>query len=336
MKFRYVPELDGLRGIAILAVMGFHVARHYVPGGALGVDVFFVLSGYLITSLLLSEQESKECIDYLGFLWRRAKRLLPALFVLLAVYVIAAPFVFPHTFGPRRWFDTAAAATYTMNLMQTISPGTTADSGILHTWSLSIEEQFYLLWPIVVAMLVRMDRAMAIAILIGTWLVITAVRTVLWLHFPDSHPLYYFTVPHCTGLIVGSVLAFRPWPLRFGRLALGGLALFFVFGDRDNGGQAMLQPLAEILTALVLVNTPAVLNAAPLRFLGAISYGVYLWHFFIFKALGWPDHSLGLVVMTAVLSVVMGWLSYKLIEQPFVNRMSREASHPLTAMAMEE
>jgi len=150
---RYQPALDGVRAAAVCAVLVFHGARAWLPGGFLGVDVFFVLSGYLITTLLLRERAETGRIRLGAFWGRRARRLLPALVALVAVVALAAPLVVAATELPALRLDAAAALAYVANWRMIFRGGgyfaqTGAPSLLQHTWSLGIEEQFYLLWPL--------------------------------------------------------------------------------------------------------------------------------------------------------------------------------------------
>ena len=199
--FGYAPALDGLRALAIFAVMGLHFAPAIVTAGSLGVDVFFVLSGYLITSILLSEIQRTGALDYKEFLARRAKRLLPALAALLLTYALLAPQLFPELAG-RRWFDIATTAFYVTNLRETFWP---ANTPLSHTWSLAIEEQFYIFWPFAVLWLNRFSPRRAVSWLFVSWIALTLARTA-WTFALTGPAPYYFTAFHGTGLMVGAMV----------------------------------------------------------------------------------------------------------------------------------
>ncbi|HEY2356629.1 MAG TPA: acyltransferase [Phenylobacterium sp.] len=326
MKPNYEPELDGLRAFAIFAVMGFHFAGGFITGGSLGVDVFFVLSGYLITSILSRETEAAGGIDYRNFLMRRASRLLPALAVLLGAYVALSPLLFPQLAG-RRWLDVGVAAFYLTNLRETFWP---AETPLSHTWSLAIEEQFYIVWPLALLGLLRLKGQTAALVLVGVWAILTLVRSACAGIWPGHPAAYYFTPLHATGLVLGAALALRPISFTSGRLSL--IALFgLVILARTSVTFIAVQPVAEVLTALVIANPPQRLAAAPLRFVGRISYGVYLWHIPIMWAVGIPK-SLFQVGVLAALSLLAGALSHFGVERWFLKPRTAQTV-PSTASA---
>jgi peptidoglycan/LPS O-acetylase OafA/YrhL len=249
---RYLPGLDGLRGISVLAVMVFHhyfifgAERGWMPGGFLGVEVFFVVSGYLITSLLLAERRETGEISLKHFWVRRARRLLPALYVLLAVVVAYSLLFLPDSIATLKG-DVIAALTYTSNWWQIIAHRSyfvTAGRPELlkHLWSLAIEEQFYLCWPPLLILglrhLGRQRMLIAMYITIALSSILMAV-----ISFHSINFAYYATFTRLSGLLLGGVMAFfyapyriRNVPGRGARLALdfagggGLLTLLAVFG----------------------------------------------------------------------------------------------------------
>jgi peptidoglycan/LPS O-acetylase OafA/YrhL len=157
----YLPGLDGLRGLAVAAVMVYHANTEWLPGGFLGVEVFFVISGYLITLLLIGEHERTGRVDLRGFYVRRARRLLPALFTLLVGITIYTTLFRDDALGQLRG-DVVAAVTYVSNWYQIwVGQGYTAAGDfapLRHLWSLAVEEQFYVIWPLVMIGLLRLGR----------------------------------------------------------------------------------------------------------------------------------------------------------------------------------
>ena len=309
---KYQPALDGLRAIAVLAVMGFHFKKDLMSGGSLGVDIFFVLSGYLITSILVSEIDVKGSLDYPAFLVRRVRRLFPALGALLIIYVVLGPWLWPQ-FAARRWLDVATAVFYVTNLRETFWPASTP---LAHTWSLAIEEQFYLLWPVALLALAPLSRRRAALLLCVAWAALTIARLV-WAQTIGGPGAYYFTPLHATGLLLGAALALHPISTAPGGAALAFLVLLIVAGHTSDTYLAT-QPMAEIATALVIARPPGILPAPPLRFLGRISYGVYLWHVPMWWLIA--PNSPRTVLLVFAASIAAGWLSHVLIERWFLVR----------------
>jgi peptidoglycan/LPS O-acetylase OafA/YrhL len=319
------PELDGLRALAVLAVLAWHGWTPHVSGGSLGVDVFFVLSGYLITRMLADEIAAKGRIDLPDFAARRLRRLGPALFIVLAAYV---------AFGPpaaERWRDVAYAGLYLTNVTEALAP---RDSPLVHTWSLAAEVQFYLLLPFALPWLIRRSPQRGAAILLAAWLAISLAR-LGWIHAGGSRGVaYYAPVFHCTGLLLGAALALRPPSIRVGWAGLAVVVGAIVLVDTRRGaGFAYAIPLVELATAVALVNPPRFLAAPALTTLGAISYGIYLWHLPIRWAI---RHATGVYawlpvnVATLVLSATLAAASYLVVEQRFAASRARRPA-PITA-----
>lgn len=316
-RLNYEPGLDGLRGIAILGVMGFHFADFLVTGGALGVDVFFVLSGYLITTILLKEREVTGNIDYLAFLGRRVRRLLPALIALLIAYLTLCPWLFPAE-SPTRWRDAATASFYVTNLRESVWP---IDNPLSHTWSLSIEEQFYLLWPFLLPIVARkLDRATIS--LFAAWCLLTACRSLWAVAWPGSPATYYLTPLHATGLVAGCWLAFSGVTFRWGILAAAVLLILLIFGQSRQHFLLMI-PLAELATVAVIAGLPKFLSFQPFVHLGRVSYGVYLWHIPIYWLYGRPHNIQDLGLLFAF-SIGAGTVSYLLVERWFLRHPGKE------------
>jgi peptidoglycan/LPS O-acetylase OafA/YrhL len=221
----YLPGLDGLRAISVLAVMAFHhyfIGGHqegFAPGGFLGVEVFFVVSGYLITSLLLAELRDKHRVSLTRFWTRRARRLLPALFVMLAVVVLYALLFLPDSINRLR-SDSLGALTYTSNWWLILSHQSyIAEVGrpalLKHLWSLAIEEQFYLIWP---PLLLLGLRKVGRRRLLQIMMVVALASTVLMAIVANGsiNAAYYSTYTRLSGLALGSAMAFfyAPFMLR--------------------------------------------------------------------------------------------------------------------------
>jgi peptidoglycan/LPS O-acetylase OafA/YrhL len=161
-EVRYLPGLDGIRALAVAAVVGYHLGTPWLPGGLLGVDVFFTLSGYLITTILITTWDGRGDLDLKHFWLRRARRLLPALIMVLIVVLIATP-VLDNDVLPQRGIEALAALFFVSN-WTTIASGVSSfqrfsgPGPLDHLWSLAVEEQFYLLWPLVLLLLFKTQR----------------------------------------------------------------------------------------------------------------------------------------------------------------------------------
>jgi peptidoglycan/LPS O-acetylase OafA/YrhL len=293
---RYVPALDGLRALAVLAVVGVHAGVPGMSGGFIGVDVFFVLSGYLITQTL------EEHPDLPRFYWRRAKRLIPALALMLAAYLVFAPLIWPRYPHLRdAGFAFFYLSDYTRALWQ-------MPRYLGHTWSLSVEEHFYLLWPLVFVRWRPSVVALALAYELLT----------LWRWTQGDYSTAYFRFDaHCTGLVLGCLIArmkHKPAPAWPGLLVLGACLVFLPIPWQNYLSRLIGMTLVEVAAAVVIVGRPpAWMSDARLAYLGKLSYGIYLWHFPITKALeAWPWQTKA--PATLVASVALAAISYHTIE----------------------
>ncbi|MFN7572172.1 MAG: acyltransferase family protein [Betaproteobacteria bacterium] len=352
-----LPGLEGVRAIAVLAVLAYHgEIAGVLPAGFLGVDIFFVLSGFLITALLLREHEAHGAIDLRGFYLRRARRLLPALLAMLTATALVAPWLAPDAVARLRE-DLPAALFYVSNWWQIASAQSYFEAFnrpplLQHLWSLAIEEQFYIVWPLLAIALLRASgrRGLALFSLAGA-LLATGWMAALAIHWAmpeerDASRLYFGSDTHCMGLLVGAALAalIDPWrrpavagPARAARGraldALGGVALLGLLAIMALGHDT--QPwlyrggflLVSVLTALLLLAAvqPAswlqpVLASAPMRWIGERSYGLYIWHWPVFvmlrPRLELPaDPWLAFALRLAV-TVAIAELSYRWVEVP--------------------
>jgi peptidoglycan/LPS O-acetylase OafA/YrhL len=327
------PALTGVRGIAILLVMMCHTAvPHLFGGGPVGVTAFFTLSGFLITGLLLGEHDRTGRIDLPKFYVRRARRLLPALVCVIAALSLASLFA-----GP--WFlelnDIPPALFYYANWVEAFPPHTLHVLG--GTWSLAIEEQFYLVWPLlVIAVAPRGRRAVMVIAGIGIALSL-ATRIALWRSGADVLRIYYGSDTTAAGLLGGAFLvawlgAGRTAPIRPAWAAAGCAALIGVSLIPDSDPLWLAgPPLAAVCTAVVLWavgrGTPAApvpgwLTGPVLIWFGERSYALYLWHMGLAWVLltrvgvSWPVN----VVITFSLSALAAELSYRLVEDPIRHR----------------
>ncbi len=351
---RYMPGLDGLRALAVLAVFAYHLGFGWAPGGLLGVGVFFTLSGYLITDLLLAQWARGG--RRLGSFWlARARRLLPALFVMLAV--VAAWVTVAGRLQPSELRDgVAAAVLYVSNwwlIFQHVSYFAQfgPPSPLGHLWSLAVEEQFYIVWPFLLLLGVHFVRDAPIASgvrprLAGATLLLAAASatTMALLYHPSLDPSrdYYGTDTRACELLVGAALA-MVWPSRRLRrdvtasarrmidgLGIAGLIVIALLVWRTNeyspflyqGGFVLLSA-ATVLVIAALAHPASKLGQAlgwaPLVWIGVRSYGIYLWHFPI-VVLTTPAADHGADLLRDVLQVGATFgvaaLSWRFVEEP--------------------
>ena len=339
-----LPQLDGLRTLAVLLVLAYHVARQHelpqLPGGFIGVDVFFVLSGFLITSLLLREHARTGSIALRRFYVKRLWRLYPALILVSAV--VAAVFAFaPGPFGlePASPLEAVVALTYTMSWWSGLE--LTGGPYLLGlTWSLSVEEHFYLLWPLLLlAVLRRGGRVGAvalIAVLANAWTAFLALSGA------DADRMYFLPDARFSQILTGCLLAAllhrspdlgRLRPAVSARVAWGVLAALTVVvllatrydGWYWAGGMQLIGVGAALLIGHLVVHPDArlavLLRWGPLPVLGLWSYGIYLWHLPLMR-LAQPvfDGSVAVTALAGLAAIPVAAASYRYVEQPLLHR----------------
>ena len=349
---RYLPGLDGMRALAVIAVVLFHSPLAVATGGFLGVEVFFVISGYIITRALLTEREERGRIALGRFWLRRARRLLPALFLLLAgVAAWSALFAEGELAGLRR--DMGAAFFYVTNWDLIVTGENYFDSWerpslLRHLWSLAVEEQFYLIWPLLLigGLAIVRRRVLLLALILAGAAVSAGVMAAL--HEPGGSVsrIYYGTDARASGLLIGAALAFV-WsaPLAAARGRIRGAAEGAVLAMLGTAGLAALTGFVLLLDgdapflyhggfALTGVATAALIVAAthgrspftrllamrPLPWLGLRSYAIYLWHWPV-MALTRPNVDVpldgaALFALQAALTLALAEVSYRWVERP--------------------
>lgn len=337
-RLGHVAPLDGLRGIAILLVLGVH-ANELIPGGGLGVDLFFVLSGFLITSLLLTEWERTEAVSLFGFYRRRALRLLPALFLLVFACVSALSLASLFTSVNVRGSVTLGLAglLYVTNLL-TASGVTPHPRTFIHLWSLAQEEQFYVLWPPLLVLGLRAGagrrpRSLLFG-LAALALIETAVRSVTLAQGVSYWKVWFLPHLHGDPILLGCAMGVAysfGLVTRVNRVVSLGLLLPAVLclafahpGDSVSYGLGL--PVFAVAASIVVLSVSldpesalaTALSVRPLRFLGRISYGLYLWHWPLILLVGWR-YGIPLAVVIAI-------LSYRYVELPFLRRKNRAST----------
>ena len=341
----YRPFLDGLRAVAVLGVLVYHLNRNWLPGGFLGVDIFFVLSGYLITMLLLNEHRKTGRIHLPTFWARRIRRLLPALLVLLVVMVIlidlggdplaqgqARGDLLSTLFYFANWRFIAAGQSYFTQFLA-VSPDR-------HTWSLAIEEQFYLFWPIVAALVLTRFRERTLGVVAGTVGLASALWMVVIFNPSDPSRAYYGTDSRIFEILIGALLAvalagsLRPRIETIGRrLAPVGLVVIaaaFLWLADDNsfyyrGGAVILSLAAASLIAGLEAGSPIdrLLSVRPMVMIGLVSYGMYLWHFPIITFTNeWvgPTSTPAIALLAVALTFAVTAVSFVVVETPIRRR----------------
>ena len=218
VRLPYLPGLDGLRALAVIAVLLYHAELRWIPGGFLGVEVFFVISGYLITALLLAEHRQRGRVDLKAFWLRRARRLLPALYLLLVVTLAFAIVCLPEEVARLR-NDAAAAFAYVTNWYLVFNNESYFEtvgrpSLLLHLWSLAVEEQFYVLWPPLFVVGIMLLRRYTLLVALAGAAASALLMAILYQPDVDPSRIYYGTDTRATGLLLGAALAFVWAPRR--------------------------------------------------------------------------------------------------------------------------
>ncbi|MFC7765691.1 acyltransferase family protein [Leucobacter soli] len=369
------PDIQGLRAVAVGVVLLYHANFPFMPGGFVGVDVFFVISGYLITGLLLREALRTGRVRLMDFYARRIRRILPAATVVLVATLLLTVLILPRIRWQQIGIEAGGAALYIVNW---IFAGTTdylnadlAASPIRHFWTLSVEEQFYIVWPLLLVALLALLRRRGgrhapasavsrsqLSVAAGAGALLILVPSLLWSirYTADAPaPAYFVTTTRLWELAIGAALAVfahfvERIPDWFGRLlgwaGLAGIVAASLWYDSTApafpGAAALLPTLS---TAAVIAGgmggragrgVGRLLSLGPMRWIGDISYSLYLWH--------WPLVVFGTYLLggelrarwglaIVLLSVLPAWLSYRYIEIPFRdwNRVKRSVAASLRA-----
>jgi peptidoglycan/LPS O-acetylase OafA/YrhL len=343
-RLSYRPAFDGMRGLAILLVILHHTNLKIFQGGFIGVDVFFVLSGFLITALLIQEYDKHGRISIKHFYIRRALRLLPALVVMLIALNVYVSWQYPGQIGSTAT-DSLVTLFYAANWVYTTGH---ASLYLTHTWSLAIEEQFYLLFPLLMLFLLRrVSRRYVTVIIAGLcvlsflWGLMALVSGVSWIR------VYYGLDTRLWELLAGCALALvlaspvygglktfagnHPHIVMRAAMASGMTLVALTVGidgkyPLSSYAALLLATLAAVAMVLSLVTGEhsafnRLLSAPPLVFMGRISYALYLWHVPIFIFVGYQ--AIGPLMLSTAFTFGAAMLSYRLIEQPFLRLKER-------------
>lgn len=351
MTVKYRPDIDGLRALAVFPVIFFHAGHPWFTGGFLGVDVFFVISGFLITSFIVTSLQDGR-FSFIDFYDRRARRILPALLLVMIVTTsLSGFFMLPNDL--KSYGQSIVATVFSANnILLYLTSGYWSLAAefkpLYHTWSLGVEEQFYLIAPLLLALVYRISRSLAgiaVVILAGGvasyYASLTSTNT-------EFNFLIIFT--RAWELVVGStaaLLALRRGISNNNLLSLTGLGLVmfsYVQPYALSTSQAIVNLPAVLGTCLIILNTAQptnpvhqLLTRKSLVFLGLLSYGIYLWHqpilAFIRLSSEYPP-SYWLLATCGLLSVPLSWLSWKYVERPFRDRSQTSARRAYTPLLL--
>ena len=351
---RHISSIDGLRAIAVTAVVLYHLGISWIPGGFLGVDLFFVISGYVITRLILDSINQSSALDLRAFYAARLRRIYPGF-----IFMVICTIIFIGVWAPeaikRFLSDLPYALTGTINWFlvarhQDYFEAIGRPPLLQHTWSLAVELQFYLIWPIILLTVLKYFGkkniariALLIAVISGVTLFLVSLRLDQSNAQQISH-IYFGTDTHSLGLFLGSALAVSWIPQNLsadiakraqdvidgiGVVGLLGLIATFLFIDEANAGLYRIAfPLAGIFGCLVIISLvhPAsrfapMISSAPFRWIGQRSYGIYIWHWVIFQvtrpSVDLTGESWALYLARVLLVLALADISLRWVEIPF-------------------
>lgn len=342
-KRKYIKEIDGLRALAVIMVLAYHLKMPFAKSGLLGVTVFFVISGYLITGILINEIEESGGVDLKNFWLRRIRRLLPAVLSMAVVMIFVSAVVnrvvftkgcndlLSAVFGYNNWWQIFRKVSYFENAG--------APSPFTHCWSLAIETQFYLIYPILLILLSKARNRGKVFAAVTAVLAMISVVLMGVLYSPDGDPsrVYYGTDTRAFSLLIGALAAIQKEyhiikvKLR-GKLwaVIGSISVLILIGMMMlissyssflyYGGQAIVSVLAAFVVYAVTVSRSLlniILGSSILKWVGDRSYSIYLWHYPIIVLMsGGKRATWWIVILEVVLSVGFAELSYRFIETP--------------------
>jgi peptidoglycan/LPS O-acetylase OafA/YrhL len=340
MNIQFRPDIEGLRAVAVILVVLYHAGLPFLQGGFIGVDIFFVVSGYLITSLLVKELNSSGGISLSRFYARRARRLLPALTLVVVIVcliqaIIASPLVQIEVLKAALATTLYSSNLYFAHIQLYYFLQGSGSEPLLHTWSLAVEEQFYLVWPIFLLLLQNVVKGVRSRILVIAATTIISFIGCVWLTAWNQVMAFYLSPPRAWEFSIGGLLAFVPlhwmtaretlckWLGAAGLIALVLCGALMTDSARFPGYIAAIPVLATLAVVQAAAGAPnslaaRVLKWRPLQYVGGISYSLYLWH--------WPvlmmapqivsDHSAAVRAGCIALSVVLAAITHVTVENP--------------------
>jgi peptidoglycan/LPS O-acetylase OafA/YrhL len=341
MKLKYRPDIDGLRAIAVLPVVFFHTDVPGFGGGYVGVDIFFVISGFLITSIILNDLQSGD-FSIARFYERRIRRIFPALFPVILFTAVVGAVLFQAPAFKELGLSMAATTLFFSNILFWSQSGyfdtPSLQKPLLHTWSLAVEEQFYIFFPLALSLIHRFLKGRYLL-----WILVTALLSLagcIWGVYHQPGAAFYFVLTRAWELLAGSVLALGLLPKIFSTaiknlLSIIGLGLvtysvFFYSQSTPFPGYAAITPVLG--AALIIYGNDGedeniivrkILSAKPLVFVGLISYSLYLWHWPLVafaKYLMFRPFTIRDSLVIVILSLVVSALSWRYVEQLFRGR----------------
>ncbi|SEO87293.1 acyltransferase family protein [Amycolatopsis saalfeldensis] len=335
----HLHALDGLRGLAILGVLLFHTG--HLPGGFLGVDLFFTLSGYLITDLLLREARETGGVSLVAFWGRRVRRLVPALAAMLVgvtvlVWVVGPPDLVRTTLSDGPWVQANLANWHLLAESASYWDRFGSPRVFEHLWSIAVEEQFYLVWPVLLLITVRCGRRLDVRVLVlaAVASAVSLVVMVLLTDPADPTRVYTGTDTRAFSLLLGAAVATRPvrarltgrWTGVVAGVLVAGIGAAWAFADGEGslwlyrGGLFALSAAAALLIGLCAQAPDSVVARTlawqPLRRLGLISYSLYLWHWPVIVLLAPQRAGWAWTAMVCAVSIGLAAASKYLIEDP--------------------
>nr|WP_228101433.1 acyltransferase family protein [Paenibacillus donghaensis] len=352
-----MPGIDGLRALSVLAVIAYHLNLKWAQGGLLGVGIFFVISGYLITDQIVSEWKMHNSLDLMNFWIRRARRLLPAMIAMLLFVAVCLLFVDSSRLEPLKG-DFLSSLSYVNNwylifhevsYFESFGPA----SPIGHLWSLSIEEQFYVVWPLllVIGLKITRHRGKLALMILGLAAVSALAMAMIYVPGTDPSRVYYGTDTRAFALLIGAALAIV-WPsqklnehvsgVARGVLDITGvmgivvlLILMYRINEYDDflyhGGFVLISFIAAAVIAVLAHPSSFVgriTGCKPLRWIGMRSYSLYIWHYPIIiltnPAVNTDGISMGRIILQLTFSLILSALSFKYIEEPLRRGRFRE------------